>query len=249
MAGRDPREERRAILGVPHLDRLALPLRWVGPGFETLAGAAATALPGSSFCLAGLSPRLLCPSLLSRCLLSVHCGPWSCTARHVVRGAGAGRRTVPPWVREARDEANVPVAVALGRRRAGSSRLLNSGGISPSHGRCATPRPVESAVRELREKPRTHAACASTMCSWYSVSTRKIRGSVSVSLSSPPRVLAACTSSARQPLLQQSRPHRRGAGRPSARAPSRRSGTHAAGTASRSESHSVISSRPASVIP
>src|SRR5689334_9124410 len=34
----DPREERRAILGVPHLDRLAAPHGGVSSGLETLAG-------------------------------------------------------------------------------------------------------------------------------------------------------------------------------------------------------------------
>jgi hypothetical protein len=34
----DPREERRAILGVPHLDRLELPHGGFSSGFETLAG-------------------------------------------------------------------------------------------------------------------------------------------------------------------------------------------------------------------
>jgi hypothetical protein len=34
----DPREERRAILGVPHLDRLAAPHDGVSSGLETPAG-------------------------------------------------------------------------------------------------------------------------------------------------------------------------------------------------------------------
>jgi hypothetical protein len=34
----DPREERRAILGVPHLDRLDVPYGGFSSGFETLAG-------------------------------------------------------------------------------------------------------------------------------------------------------------------------------------------------------------------
>jgi len=34
----DPREERRAILGVPHLDRPVAPHGGLGSGFETLAG-------------------------------------------------------------------------------------------------------------------------------------------------------------------------------------------------------------------